>query len=182
MSYHFQTYNNWLVRLALLAVLVFCIILKMNAQEIDYRTQSLFIYKFTRYITWPQDKANGDFRIGVFGNSPILHELDLMASLKKAANEADIVVKEISAEDDLSSYNIIYVPSSRSRQIGEIIELTKGKPVLIVAEREGMAGKGATISFLVMENEVLRFEINMSNMEEQHLQISDELLKLGFKV
>lgn len=155
---------------------------KAYSQELDYRAQSLYIYKFSKYIFWPEDKLKGDFKIGVYGNSPIFEELKLMASLKKAANGLNITVKEISEGEDLSAYHIIYVPASKSRQINALTEQIENAPVLIVAEREGMATRGATISFLITENLVLKFEINMARLEEQKLKIAEELLSLGFKI
>lgn len=146
-----------------------------KAQDVDYRAQSLYLYKFARYIYWPENKLAGEFKIGVYGNSEILEELKLMASLKKGPDGMDITIVEISEEDDLSQFNIIYIPSSKSRQIREIAEKIGDAPVLIVAEREGLASKGATISFLVTDSMVLKFEINMVKMEEQSLEISEEL-------
>ena len=45
-----------------------------------------------------------------------------------------------------------------------------------------MAYRGATISFIVLENGILKFEIDMDMLEQQNLEISDELLRLGFKI
>jgi hypothetical protein len=152
------------------------------AQDVDYRAQSLYIYKFSKYIFWPEETLTGEFRIGVYGNSPILEELQLMASLKKGANELSIRVTEITEEDDLTNFHIIYIPSSKSRQIRDLTDKVGTSPVLLVAEREGLATKGATISFLVTENMVLKFEVNRSKMDEQDLKISEELLKLGYEI
>ena len=153
-----------------------------KGQDVDYRAQSLYVYKFTRYIFWPEEKLSGDFKIGVYGNSEIVDELNLMASLKKGPDGMNITVTEISEDDDLSQYHIIYVPSSKSRQIRELSEKLGDASVLLVAEREGLATKGATISFLVSDNMVLKFEINMSKLEKQDLEISEELLKLGYEI
>jgi hypothetical protein len=153
-----------------------------NSQDLDYRAQSLYIYKFTKFIYWPEDRTTGDFNIGVFGNSPILEELKLMASLKKAAEDQPITVQEITAEDDLSAYHIVYVPASKSRQIRTLEEKIGDLPVLIVAEREGMASRGATISFFVTDVDILKFEVNVGRLEQQKMTISEDLVKLGFKL
>lgn len=153
-----------------------------QSQDLDYRAQSLYIYKFTKFIYWPAEKTSGDFVIGVFGNSPIIEELRLMASLKKGGKEQNIVVREVNTEDDLSAFHIIYISSSKSRQIRSVSDQVGDKPVLIVAEREGMASKGATISFVVSDYEILKFEVNVGRLEEQKMTISDDLVKLGYKL
>lgn len=154
----------------------------LKAQDLDYRAQSLYIYKFTKFIYWPAERSTGDFIIGVYGSSPILEELRLMASIKKAGTDRNIVVKEIKPEEDISGYHIIYVPSSKSRQLKALADQLGNKPVLIVAEREGMAARGATISFLIDNYEILKFEVNTARLKEQELDISDELIKLGYKL
>jgi hypothetical protein len=151
-----------------------------RAQELDYRAQSLFIYKFTKFIYWPEERSTGDFTIGVFGSSPILEELRLMASIKKAGNDQNIVVREIKPDEALSDYHIVYVPSSKSRQLRDLADQVGNEPVLIVAEREGMASRGATISFLIDNYEILKFEVNTGRLADQKLDISDELIKLGY--
>ncbi len=154
----------------------------LHAQDVDYRAQSLYIYKFSKYIYWPENTMSGEFKIGVYGNSPILEELELMASIKKGADGLDITIAEVSDDDDLTGFNLIYIPSSKSRQIRDLASRIGDKPVLLVAEREGLASKGATISFLVTDNMVLKFEVNMSKLRSQDLEISDELLSLGYEI
>jgi hypothetical protein len=182
MIYPLIRYKTGCIQLLIAGLLLFMLPVCLHAQEVDYRAQSLYIYKFTKFIYWPESRKTGDFVIGVYGNSPIIAELQLMASLKKAAEDQDIVVKEIPPEDDLSGYHIIYVPSSKSRQIAAIASQVGNLPVLIVSEREGMAGRGATISFLIDDYEILKFEVNVGRLKEQKLSISDELVKLGYKL
>ena len=178
LSQHKSTFSKVLI--TGLLMLLFAVAAK--GQDLDYRAQSLYIYKFTKFIYWPEEESSSDFIIGVYGNSPIIEELRMMASLKKAGNERNIVVKEVSTEDDLMNFHIIYVSSSKSRQIRTMAEQIGNQPVLIVAEREGMANKGATISFMVSNYEILKFEVNIRRLEEQNLTISEDLIKLGFKL
>jgi hypothetical protein len=171
-----------IIHISLLVFIWFVFVSEIKSQEINYRAQSLYIYKFTKYIYWPEEKMQGDFLIGVFGSSPVFEELELMASLKKAGNEQDILVRDISVTDSLGDFHIVYISSSKSRQI-KIIEDQIGKrPVLLVAEREGLASRGATISFLITEDGGLKFEVNVAKLEKQQMRISDELLKIGFKL
>ncbi len=153
-----------------------------KSQDVDHRAQSLYIYKFTKFIYWPAEKLAGDFNIGVYGNSPIIEELRLMASIKKAANDQKIVVQEIEPGDELTQFHIVYIPFSKSRQIRTLSEQIGDNPILLVAEREGMASKGATISFVITNYEILKFEVNVSRLEKQNMSISEDLIKLGFKL
>ena len=182
MIYSLLPYKAVLKRLLLSGLLLLILLATGKSQDLDYRAQSLYIYKFTKFVYWPQEKTTGDFVIGIYGNSPIIEELRLMASIKKGGKEQNIVVKEINTEDDLLSCHIIYVSSSKSRQLRALAEHIGNNPVLIVAEREGMATKGATISFVITDYEILKFEVNVGKLEEQKMTISDDLIKLGFKL
>lgn len=182
MFYPRTRYQSVFIGFLLAGMLLLIFATRGSAQELDYRAQSLYIYKFTKFVYWPEARTTGDFTIGVYGNSPILEELRLMASIKKAGKDQNIVVQDVTPDDDISRYHIIYVTSAKSRQISALADQVGNLPVLIVAEREGMATKGATISFLIDNYEILKFEVNIGRLEEQKLSISDELLKLGYKL
>ncbi len=151
--------------------------------QINYKSQALYIYVFIKNIHWPQTVSNGHFVIGVFGNSPIYDELQTMASLKKTATGQTIVVKKLNSVEEIDdNVHLLYVTSSKSRDIKKIAEKLEGAPTLVVAERDGLAKKGASINFVVMENDTLKFEVNTAEMQAHNLQISDELLKRGYIV
>jgi len=154
----------------------------INAQNINYKSQSLYIYIFTKNISWPEINQKGDFSIGVFGNSPIFDELTVMATLKKAGTGQKIVIKKINSLEDITNEHIIYIASSKSRELNSIIDRIDSKPTLIVAERDGLARKGASINFMVMEDDNLKFEVNTLALRKHNLKISDGLLQRGFVV
>jgi hypothetical protein len=55
----------------------------------------------------------------------------------------------------------------------------KDKSILIVGEKEGLARKGAALSFATLDNDELSFDINKRSIEEHKLKISSALIKLG---
>ena len=155
---------------------------KLQAQEINYKSQSLYIYKFISYIEWPEDTVIDEFHVGIYANSPIFYELEIMASIKKAPNGQNIIVKNINSIDEIDGLDILYIASSKSREMRAINEKIKGSPTLTVAERDGMARKGAIISFIILNNDILKFEINKTLLEKNELKIAPDLLKLGYIV
>ena len=40
-------------------------------QATDYAIHANIIYRFTKYIDWPDSKKSGDFIIGIIGESPL---------------------------------------------------------------------------------------------------------------
>lgn len=149
------------------------------AQDKDYKSYSLFIYNFVKYIEWPS--SSQEFVIGVYGDSPIIKELENMAKTKKAKGRP-IIVKKISTAEEALNCQLVYVPPSKSAQTKLIAERIKGKPILLVGEREGLARKGAALSFVTMDDDTLKFEFNQGVLDQNNLKIPTVLSKLGLAI
>lgn len=149
---------------------------KLAAQEVDYKAYSLFVYNFMKYIEWPD--GNGEFVVGVLGDSPIIKELQNLAKTKKPRGRT-LVVKKITTADEALNCHLVYVSDGKSSLLKQLTEKVKGKPVLIVGEREGLARKGAALSFMTDEDDTLKFEINKAALEKNGLKIPAVLSNLG---
>src|SRR5690606_31601379 len=55
----------------------------LHAQTTNYKTYSVFLYSFTKYIEWPQDAREGDFVIAVVGNQKLLQEMQTAVAGRK---------------------------------------------------------------------------------------------------
>jgi hypothetical protein len=152
-----------------------------RAQETDYKAYTLFIYNFMKYVEWPEAMSKGDFTLAVVGDSPINKELQDLASNKKLKGRA-ITFKKYSSTDQIDDSHLIFLPSSKSAAMKTLKEQMKGKPVLIVGEREGLARKGAAISFVTMEDDQLRFDINRTILDQHNLKAASQLISLGIPV
>ena len=73
---------------------------------------------------------------------------------------------------------MLFVSSSEALHLSQIKESLKGKCVLTIGETEGFAQTGGVINFTLEENKV-RFEINVDAAERSHLKISSKLLALA---
>jgi hypothetical protein len=169
-----------------IACLVFVLIAQGSvnralAQEVDYKAYTLFVYNFIKYIEWPEAKSQGDFVLGILGDGPIVQELERLAATKKAKGRT-IVIKKFSSPDKVTDCQLLYVTSSKSGAIKQLNELNRNKPILIVGEREGLARKGAALSFVTLEDDVLKFDINKSEIEQHNLKIPGTLILLGLLI
>lgn len=133
-----------------------------------------------KYIEWPQT-MNNQFTVGVYGDSPILNELETLARTKKVLGKT-IVVKKLLTEQDALSCQLVYVVSAKSALLKALAPLVDGKPVLVVCEREGLARKGAHFSFVTLEDDQLKFDINKTAIEKNKLKVPAQLISLGFLV
>ena len=147
--------------------------------DVDYKAYCLFVYNFIKYIEWPN--IENEFILGVAGDSPVLKELQNLAKTKKAKGKP-ILIKIISSADDALKCNLVYICSSKSSMLKAFLEKTKGKPILLVGEREGLAKKGACLSFITMDDDVLKFEFNKTAIEQHQLKIPTALTNLGLPI
>lgn len=173
-----------LVKYILCSLVSFCMLTagtnKIFAQDKDYRAYTLFLYNFIKYVEWPTDNSP-EFVIGVVGDSPIYKELVTLSETKKAKGKK-IVIKVINTADESTGCSMIYFPSAKSALIKNFADKVKGKSVLLVAEQEGMARKGAAISFAIDDDDALKFDINKSVIDAQSLKIANVLIQLGMLV
>ena len=161
----------------LVVILVFST--RSYAQETNYKSYSLFVYNFIKYIEWPENST--DFVIGVMGDSPIVKELENLAKTKKAKGQ-QILIRKLTAVDDAINCQMVYIPPGKSSLLKAILEKTKGKPILVVGEREGLAKKGAGMSFVTLDDDTLKFEFNQNALNQNSLKIPTVLSKLGLPI
>lgn len=164
--------------LLLLAALVLLNTFTTHAQQpADYAIQANIIYRFTKYIDWPDNKKNGDFIIGVVGDSPLTDELKTFIA-NKTVGSRKIVIKNFTSSAEAYPCHILFISEDESSSLKKIASRTSGNPLLLVSESEGLAQKGACINFVIVADH-LKLEINKNNIEERNLSIASELLQLG---
>lgn len=166
------------MRKVLLFILLFIFGSASYAQ--NYQLHSVYIYSFIRYIQWPEAEEGEKFVIGVVGESPLTHHLEVMAETKKAGTQ-DIVIKTLNTDDPLSACKIIFVSKEAENDLQRLMKKIKGENILLITEKEGLGRLGSNINF-VIRNEKLAFELNKSAMEKAALKVSKELVKLAILI
>ncbi|MCK4663551.1 MAG: YfiR family protein [Bacteroidales bacterium] len=166
------------LKFGIILILFLGIIINLNAQV--PKLQSIFIYNFTKYIEWPASVRSGDFVIGILGNSPIEGELNNLAAAKKVGSQP-IVIKIYKSADEIGVCHVLFIPSSKSDEIGKAVSKIGQKNTLIITEKEGMASKGSSINFVIRENKQ-KFELNMANTSKMGLKVSSSLQQLAILV
>jgi hypothetical protein len=162
----------------LLALLLLLCVLPAGAQ--NYKMHSVFVYSFTRYVIWPESYNTGDFEIMVLGDSPIIEELKAMAQAKKVGDRPIKIIK-ISSPAEIKKCNMLFISSSKSALIPEVMEKISTQSVLVISEEAGAAQKGSDINFVVKDGK-LAFELNQASVNRQGLKVSNELSRLAILI
>lgn len=140
----------------------------------------MFIYNFTKYFEWPPSYKEGNFVIGILGNSPLLLELNKMAAVKKAGSQP-FEIKTFPNVSSISNCHMLIVAPDVTTPLPEIIAKIKKNSTLLITEKQGFAKQGAAINFVVQNNKPA-FELNKANVEKQEIKVSKDLLSLAILV
>lgn len=146
----------------------------------EYQLKAAFIYNFTKFIEWPAEcfpDANAPIVIAVADQSPCTAELGAVVKGRKV-NERDLAIKTVTTLETAKGFHILFIPATEDERLEKWMEAVRGKGVLVVGESEAFLKRGGMINFL-LEEEKIRFEINMDQTEAARLKISAQLQKLA---
>jgi len=157
---------------------------RVNAQTSDESSEYLikagFIYNFAQLVQWPAgafSQADSPIVICIFGTDPFGATIDRVIENKKLDGR-NLVIKRLKRGGSLKDCNILFVSSSEAAHLDEIIQSTKGLPILTIGETPGFATRGGIIN-LTLEGNKVRFEVNIEAAKQANLNISSRLLALA---
>jgi len=154
-----------------------------SADASEYLIKAGFIYNFAKFVEWPStafSQPDSPITIGVLGTDPFGSVLDRLVEDKKIGPRGFVVKRYKWGKDlkDLKECKILFVSASEKAHIDEIVQAVKGLPILMVGETPGFAERGGIIRFTLEDNRV-RFEINVDAAHQADLNISSRLLTLA---
>ena len=168
--------------LKILAPGLFCLLMALPtrtvAQTTNHKAYAIFLYNFTKYVHWPEGSLTGEFKITVVGSSKVTQELTTLVQNKTVLGKK-IVVSQVNTARELTAAHLVYLSGGRSGDLEELLQKLAGKPVLVVTERDGLVRKGASISFVTLDDNSLRFTLNDKALNT--LQVAQELKSLAYK-
>jgi hypothetical protein len=149
----------------------------------EYLIKAGFIYNFAKFVEWPSAAfadADSPIVIGVVGVDPFGSLIDRIVEDKKIGSRGFVVKRFKSGRDlkDLKDCKILFISPSEKGHIDEILQSVKGLPILTVGETPGFAERGGIIRFTLEDNRV-RFEVNVEAARQVNLNISSRLLTLA---
>jgi hypothetical protein len=152
----------------------------------EYLVKAGFIYNFAKFVEWPSTafaEPDSPIVIGVLGTDPFGDIINHVVEGKKIGARGFVVrrfkwSKELKDSKDFTNCRILFVSSSEKMHFEEVVEAVKGLPILTVGEAPGFAERGGMIRLMLEDNRV-RFEVNVEAAHEGNLNISSRLLTLA---
>jgi hypothetical protein len=171
-----------------------------SAESLEYQVKAAFLYNFIKFVDWPKEKladSNEPVIIGIVGKDPFGNAF---APVKDKDDKGrKVTIKRFKSFQELKKSNennqgeldrqietmrkchLLFICSSEKDSLKDIMDAVKGCSVLTVGEVEGFLESGGTINF-IMEEQKVRFEINVTTAKQAKLQIRSQLLRLAKKI
>lgn len=147
------------------------------------RDKAMYILKFHRFVTWPQEKlaAGAPITIGVVGAEKIAQELAMQSALRPP-DKRMINVVPLKPGDSLEGIHTLFIGNDQlQRQPNAWLEEAKGKPILCITDSGDAMLPGSMIN-LVQDNERIRFDVSLTAAEHGRIELSAGLLTVAREV
>jgi YfiR/HmsC-like len=145
-----------------------------TAQQVE----AVFLFYFSQFVDWPPGSFadhSSPIVIGVLGDDPFDGSLD-QAVAGERVNGRPVVVRRLKSLADASGCHILYISSSESAQLAQIMSALKGRNVLTVSDLNGFVQSGGMIRFVLLDQHV-RLVINPQAAQAAGLKLSSKLLR-----
>lgn len=149
----------------------------------EYQVEAAYLYNFSRFVEWPAQSANAasdSFTICVLGEDPFGPTLDAVFAGEKIGDRK-VVAKRISGPRESGSCQVLFISSSEAKRFHKIIEALDKSAVLTVSDIPQFSRRDGMIEFVLEENRI-RFEVNLTAAQHVGLTLSSELLKVATTV
>lgn len=183
--------SRWTSRLAFVSLsfavsTILVVAVRAETQQGDateYQVKAAYLYNFGKFVGWPASASEGSdrpFEICVLGDDPFGNALDA-AVAGATIHGNSVVTKRISKADQVDDCRIVFISTSETSRLPEVLADLDKSRVLTVSDIPQFSQRGGMIQFVFDRNRV-RFEINVTNAEDAGLSLSSELLKVAVRV
>ncbi len=145
--------------------------------------KAAFLFHFAQFVDWPpeafKDTAS-PLTYCTVGEDPFHGELEAGLNGKTIDGRPARVLHFKQAEE-VQGCQVLFIGTPEKKFISATLANLRASPVLTVGESESFVQQGGMIGFFLEDNKV-RFEINLEAAERAKLKISARLLTLAKRV
>lgn len=146
----------------------------------EYAVKAAFLFHFAQFVEWPEgtfQNANSPVVYCTVGEDPFHGALD--ETLKgKTIDARTFLVKHLKDGSEAQGCHVAFIGKAGKRRVTDELASLGTNPVLTIGETEQFVKDNGMIAFCVEENKI-RFDINLKAAERANLKISARLLALA---
>jgi hypothetical protein len=149
----------------------------------EYKVKAAFLFHFAQLVEWPAgalDSESQGITVCVFDDEPRLQELQTTLEGKALGNRL-LHVRPLNKVSALQGCNIVFLSRDEARRQAAVLRDLRGQPILTVGETADFIRDGGMIR-LRLDEDKIRFDINVDGANLSHLKISSRLLLLATSV
>ncbi len=145
--------------------------------DVEYKVKAGYLYNFTKFITWPEDKSE-TFNLCIVGEDPFGDLIDPIE--QRSAFGRPIKLFRFNSFNKEQRCHILFISASIKDNL-----LLKGMLVvhdvdksLTVGESKEFAAQGGMIGFVNRQGKI-KLQINLKMLQQSDLKISAKLLEVA---
>lgn len=156
----------------------------ISSQPSEYMVKAVALEKLALFIEWPEDQKTDldqTFIIAVLEPNPMREALEEVYKNHKIKGKTVKIkiINDIRELDRIDPCHVLFIPEMNPTKLAKVLEMTRKKPVLTIADAEGYASLGCDMNFYFNSEGKLRFEINQEAMKADGFSIDFKLLNLA---
>jgi hypothetical protein len=166
--------------LILILLLVSPIRLHASSTAEEYSIKAAFLFHFAQFVDWPAEAfqdASSPLTYCTLGVDPFHGALETTLS-RKTVGTRTIRVEHFKQMQEIQGCQVLFIGAAEKDFRPPMLASLQGSPVLTVGETVNFAQDGGMIGFCLEQNRI-RFEINLEAAERAKLKISSRLLALA---
>jgi hypothetical protein len=149
----------------------------------EYQVKAAFLFHFAQFVDWPpglMNNSDSPLILCIFDDEP--SRQDFQSTIEGKAIGARVLhIRQISQSQEVQGCNILFLSRDEVQRQTAILRSLRGMPVLTVGETDDFLSNGGMIRFH-LDQDKIRFDINLDGAESSHLKISSRLLLLATSV
>jgi hypothetical protein len=149
----------------------------------EYQVKAGFLVNFARFVEWPPEvmkDPSASLKVCIAGSDPFHGELDRIVQGKKIGSHP-LEAMHVSRNQAARGCQVLFISFAEKKRIPEILTELAALPILTVGESNGFLQHGGMIG-LIVEDERVKFEVNLEAAAKAGLKVSSRLLFLAKNV
>lgn len=141
--------------------------------------KAAFLYNFANFAEWPAAALAPaqPLSLCVIGDNAVAHALEQTIKGRKVDNH-ELTVAVIKADGQGRSCHLLYISGLGKGQAGRLLQSLKDTSTFTVGDGDQFAAMGG-VAQLILENDRMRFPVNVDAAHRARLKISSKLLGLA---
>jgi len=145
--------------------------------DVEYKVKAGYLYNFTKFITWPEDKSE-TFNICIVGEDPFGDLIDPIQ--QRSAFGRPIKLFRFNRPNNGQRCHILFISATIKNNpfLKDAPDIPDVEKTLTVGESDGFAAQGGMIGFANRQGKI-KLQINLKMLQQSDLKISAKLLEVA---